>query len=194
MEFHMINITYVALHMRAQTEKTTFSCKDDCTLTKHTRRWTYSALRYFFLTMLEGIPFGKFYFEIAVSSRNSLLISSLMCNSEAWYNLTNTDLNLLGYKVTQEDFESTQVHPKRTISFRIKVYPYKRINQKKKNIILAIHSKARKPIHDVQILEAQIKNRRPKYWISQVMKDIQDIKLGICLDDTKLMKKVTSWG
>ena len=61
----------------------------------------------FFLTILEGIPFGKFYFEIAVSLRNSLLISSLMCNSEAWYNLTNTDLNLLGYKVTQEDFEST---------------------------------------------------------------------------------------
>ena len=29
MEFHMINITYAALHMRAQTEKMTFSCKDD---------------------------------------------------------------------------------------------------------------------------------------------------------------------
>ena len=24
---------------------TTFSCKDDCILTKHTRRWTYSPLR-----------------------------------------------------------------------------------------------------------------------------------------------------
>ena len=44
MEFHMINITYVALHMHAQTEKTTFSCKDDCTLTKRTRRWTYIPL------------------------------------------------------------------------------------------------------------------------------------------------------
>ena len=29
MEFHMINIMYVALPMRAQTGKTTFSCKDD---------------------------------------------------------------------------------------------------------------------------------------------------------------------
>ena len=34
---------YVALPMSAQTEKMTFSC----TLTKHTWRWTYSALRYF---------------------------------------------------------------------------------------------------------------------------------------------------
>ena len=41
MELHMINIIYVALPMRAQTEKTTFLCKDDCTLMKHTRRWTY---------------------------------------------------------------------------------------------------------------------------------------------------------
>ena len=37
MDFHMINIMY------AQTEKKTFSCKYECTLTKHTRRWTYSA-------------------------------------------------------------------------------------------------------------------------------------------------------
>ena len=29
MEFHMLNITCMALHMRVQTEKTTFSCKDD---------------------------------------------------------------------------------------------------------------------------------------------------------------------
>ena len=48
MEFHMINMMYTELLMRAKTEKTTFSCKDNCTLTKHTRCWTYSALQYFF--------------------------------------------------------------------------------------------------------------------------------------------------
>ena len=46
MEFYRINIIYVALSIRAQTEKTTFSYKDNCTLKKHTRRWTYSALPY----------------------------------------------------------------------------------------------------------------------------------------------------
>ena len=39
------NMMYVALPMRAQTEKTEFSCTYDCMLTKHTRRWTYSPLR-----------------------------------------------------------------------------------------------------------------------------------------------------
>ena len=43
----MINIIYAALPTHAQTEKTTFSCKDDCTLTKHTRCLTYSACSIF---------------------------------------------------------------------------------------------------------------------------------------------------
>ena len=47
------------------------------------------------MTLLEGIPFGKFYFEIAIILRNSLLVSSLLSNSEAWYNVTNAELDYL---------------------------------------------------------------------------------------------------
>ena len=47
------------------------------------------------MTYLEGIPFGKFYFQIAVILRNSLLVSSMLFNSEAWYNVTNAELELL---------------------------------------------------------------------------------------------------
>ena len=45
MEFNIINKIYAALPRHAQTEKTTFSSKGDCILTKHTRRWIYSPLR-----------------------------------------------------------------------------------------------------------------------------------------------------
>ena len=48
LEFHIINIMYAALPMRAHTEKTTFSCKDNWLLTKPIRCWTYSALRLHF--------------------------------------------------------------------------------------------------------------------------------------------------
>jgi hypothetical protein len=47
------------------------------------------------LTILEGIPFGEFYFEIAVILRNALLVSSMLCNSEAWYNVSKPELDLL---------------------------------------------------------------------------------------------------
>ena len=45
--------------------------------------------------MLNGIPFGKFYFEAAVILRDSLLASSVLCNSEAWNNITLAELELL---------------------------------------------------------------------------------------------------
>ena len=47
------------------------------------------------MSMLEGICFGKFYFEVAMTLRESLLISSLLTNSESWYNLTLSDMREL---------------------------------------------------------------------------------------------------
>ena len=47
------------------------------------------------MTKLEGIPFGKYYFEVAIILRNSLFVSSVLCNSEAWYNITNAELEYL---------------------------------------------------------------------------------------------------
>ena len=47
------------------------------------------------LSILEEICFGPFYFEIAMVLRNSLLVSSLLTNSEAWYGLTKHDVDTL---------------------------------------------------------------------------------------------------
>ena len=47
------------------------------------------------LDIMDGIPFGKLYFQVAILLRNSLLVSSLLCNSEAWFNVTKPELNLI---------------------------------------------------------------------------------------------------
>ena len=47
------------------------------------------------LTMLDGIPFGKHYFKVGVLLRDSLLVSSMLFNCEAWYNLTSAELDML---------------------------------------------------------------------------------------------------
>ena len=47
------------------------------------------------LTVLDGIPFGRHYFEIGMLLRDSLLVSSVLFNSEAWYHLTSAELDLL---------------------------------------------------------------------------------------------------
>ena len=68
MEFHMINIIYAEFSIRAQTEKTTFSCKDDCTLTKHTGRWTFSA-KDFKILLCHTPPLRSFFFWLAIASK-----------------------------------------------------------------------------------------------------------------------------
>ena len=47
------------------------------------------------LNILETIPFGKLYYSVAIILRNSLLVSSVLCNSEAWFNITKKELDLL---------------------------------------------------------------------------------------------------
>ena len=47
------------------------------------------------MCILEEIFFGKYYFEVAVVLRNSLLLSSILVNSEAWYNLKKEEVEKL---------------------------------------------------------------------------------------------------
>ena len=48
------------------------------------------------ISIIDGIPFGDFYFEVAMILRNSLLVSSMLSNSEAWYNVSK--LSLISWK------------------------------------------------------------------------------------------------
>ena len=47
------------------------------------------------ITISDGIPFGQHYFEVGIMPRNSLLVSSMLFNAEAWYNLSSSELDLL---------------------------------------------------------------------------------------------------
>ena len=47
------------------------------------------------IEMLQNIPGGKFYFEIAVIFRNAYLISSIMSGSEVWYAVTMEEIEQL---------------------------------------------------------------------------------------------------
>ena len=47
------------------------------------------------MAMLEELCLGKYNFEVALILRNSLLISSLLTNAEAWYNVSDSDITEL---------------------------------------------------------------------------------------------------
>ena len=47
------------------------------------------------MNILEATFFGKFYFEVALVLRESLFLSSLLLNSEAWVNYNENDIRIL---------------------------------------------------------------------------------------------------
>ena len=47
------------------------------------------------MQILESTYFGKYYFEIAMVLRQSLFLSSLLLNSEAWVNYSEKDVRIL---------------------------------------------------------------------------------------------------
>ena len=47
------------------------------------------------ITILDEICYGPYPSEVALMLRNALLISSMLCNSEAWYNVTHEERNKL---------------------------------------------------------------------------------------------------
>ena len=109
MEFHMISISYAAMHVRAETEKTTFSCKDDCTLTKHTWRWTYSALRYFFVKIFAlawaffGVCVQIFASCVCVSVQIIILFGIQLLSNELMFKISRSDHSLWRYLQNNTD-------------------------------------------------------------------------------------------
>ena len=46
-------------------------------------------------TMLSDMCFGPFHFEAALIFRDSMLINSILTNSEAWYRLKQQEVDIL---------------------------------------------------------------------------------------------------
>ena len=120
------------------------------------------------LNILEGIPFGRIYFQVAVLLRNSLLGSSLLCNSEAWFNLTNSELDLL---------ETVDVTLLRIV-------------------LGAPKSSSKEMLYAdsllFKVLEKQCEMTSSKDWITSVIKDLVFLELHVTFSDIQEMGK-TKW-
>ena len=94
------------------------------------------------LNILEGIPFGKLYYQVAVLLRNSWLVSSLLCNSEAWFNLNKPELDLLetvDVMVLRSLLNAPQSTPKEMLFLESGVLPLRDIiRQRRLNFLFYI--------------------------------------------------------
>ena len=143
------------------------------------------------MALLEGIPFGKFYFEVAMILRENLLVSSMHFNSETWYNVTKPELELLetvDLQFLKNVLKVPKATPKEMLYLETGCVPFREMIRKRKILFLHYILNEKPDSMLRKFLMKQIETREQKDWITQVMKDIKELRLDTDIESIK--KKV----
>ena len=130
------------------------------------------------ISMLEEICFGNYYFQVAVILRNSLFISSVLCNSEAWYNITAEERD----KLEQADemllrriLECPSSTPKEMLYLELNCLPIRFIIMSRRLNYLSSILREDKSSLIFRFLQAQLKNPTKNDWGQTVISDLKAI-------------------
>ena len=144
------------------------------------------------MTRLEGIPFGKYFFEVAIILRNSLLVSSVLCNCEAWYNITRAELEYLetvDVMLLRKILNAPRATPKEMLFLELGCMRLRDIIKQRR--LLFLHYILNEPSESLvhSFLVAQMKTRNKKDWVTTVLIDLDELNIKLSFEEIKLMKK-----
>ena len=146
------------------------------------------------LTILDGIPYGQFYFEVAILLRNSLLVSSMLTNTEAWYNITKSEMELLetiDLQFLRSILKAPKCTPREMLFLELGCVPFRHLIMKRRILFLHYILNEERTSMLYKFLIAQIRNKKKKDWISQVLDDLKKLELSENLEQLKIMKTST---
>ena len=142
--------------------------------------------------ILDGVPFGKLYFQVAIILRNSLLVSSVLCNSETWFNLTKSELELLetvDLQLLRTILGAPKTVPKEMLYLELGVIPLREmIRQRRLNFLYYILTQDKEAIL-FRVFEAQKNNRNRKDWVTSVTQDLEELELDVSFETIQEMGK-----
>ena len=134
----------------------------------------------------------KKYFEVAILFRNSLFVSSLLCNSEVWFNLTNAELNLLesvDLMLLRKILNAPKSTPKEMMYLELGVMPLREIiKQRRLNYLKYILDQESDSIL-FKVFEKQVNSRTKKDWVTTVLSDLELLKLHVTFADVREINK-----
>ena len=145
------------------------------------------------MTILEGIPLGKQYFRIRMILRDSLLVSSMLFNSETWYNLTSKELELLetvDLALIRQLLKAPKGTPKEVLYLELGIIPFRDIIIGRR--LNFLYSILNENPHSLiyKFFEVQWKYRTRRDWVTLVQKDLEYLELqDLSLETIKNMKK-----
>ena len=144
------------------------------------------------MSILEEICFGKFYFKVAMILRNSLLISSLLTNAEAWYNLSTsevTELEKVDEDLLRKVLECPISTPKEMLYLELGVSPIRNIIRSRRLNFLQYILHEDKESLMYTFLEAQRDNPAKNDWGQTVQEDIEIFGIDLTLEEIEKMSE-----
>ena len=145
-------------------------------------------------TYLEAIPFGKHYFEVGVMLRNSLLVSSVLCNSEAWYNVTEAEYNFIetvDLMFMRRILNAPKTTPKEMLYLELGCLQFRHIIKKRRLSFLHYLLNEEPDSMINRFLWTQMEKRNPKDWTTTILRDLEELNIKLTLEEIKNMKITT---
>ena len=146
------------------------------------------------MCILEEVFFGKYFFEVALILRNSLLISSVLTNSEAWYNLRNEEiekLEQLDEMLLRKVLECPGTTPKEMLYLELNCIPLRYVVMSRRLNFLFYILKEDNNSLIYKFLQAQLRKPTKNDWGQTIKDDLQQLGIKETLMEIERMKEAT---
>ena len=142
------------------------------------------------LSILDETCFGPFYFECAVILRNSLLLSTMLTNSEAWYGLSKIEIETLekiDLQLLRRIFEVPFSCPKEMLYLETGCLPISSLILIRRLLFLhsILHEDSNSLIY--RFFLAQLSNPDKGDWALEVKKNIEELQITETLEEIEKM-------
>ena len=144
------------------------------------------------MSILEEICFGRNHFEVAIVLRNSLLINSLLFNSEAWYNVSNHDIEELekaDESLLRRILECPLSTTREMLYLELSCIPVRFIILSRRIMFLHYILNESESSLVQRFLKAQEANPTKNDWCQSVQEALNTLELELSINTIKLMKK-----
>ena len=141
-------------------------------------------------SILNDVFFGPYFYQAALNLRMSLLLSSILLNSESWYNMTENDLKQLesvDNMLHRRILESPLSTPISILHLELGTLPIRYLIKCRRLLFLQYILKENKDSLLYKFFEAQSKHPQKGDWVLQINEDLKEVELNLTFSEIKCM-------
>ena len=139
---------------------------------------------------LKGTVYGPYYFEVGLILRESMLINGILTNAEAWYGLSDCEMELL--EQVDENFlriflEVGRGCPKEMLYLETGTIPMRFIIFKRR--IMCLHYSLNESENSLvnKFLKTQMEKPSTNDWINFIMKDLDLLEISLSYYEIRVL-------